>query len=210
MKDQIPKLLDYYHTTEKTPPGPGSAGATNPLPTPIQSPAHNPVTNESEYKIAMRQWTYCIQLAKYMYEEGLLDRQEYLNWILELLDKLRTQPSDDGILKIFLPLALQFLDEFIQSELLSRKLAYLCAKKLSYMCNNVAESTLSLTSPQSEVTKIEVKNENDKDSKKEIVPTNPIQLTFNEYMNCPHHKDIILELSCILQVSNENNTQSKP
>lgn len=113
---------------------------------------------------------------------------------------MKTQPSDDGILKLFLPLALQFLDEFIQSELLSRRLAHLCAKKLSYMCNNIAESTLNLTSPQSDVNKTE--NQSVDKDKKDIVPVNPIQMTFNEYMNCPHHRDIILELSCILQVRN--------
>lgn len=115
------------------------------------------------------------------------------------MDKMKSQPSDDGILKLFLPLALQFLDEFVQSELLSRRLGFLCAKKLSYMCNSVAETTLSLTSPQSDLTKNETQPA-DKD-KKDLVPSNPLQITFNEYLNCPHHRDIILELSCILQVS---------
>lgn len=164
----------------------------------MHSPAHTTPTSESEHKLAVRQWSYCVQLAKYMYEEGLLERQEYLNWILELLDKMRSNPQDDGILKLFLPLALQFLDEFIQSELLSRRLAYMCAKKLAYMCNNVAESTLSLTSPQSDLIKTE--NQTGDKDKKDIVPANPLQMTFNEYLNCPHHRDIILELSCILQV----------
>lgn len=201
LKDQIPKLIDYYHNSnDKSSSGLGPAGTPNVLPTPMHSPAHTTNTSESEYKIASRQWSYCVQLAKYMYEEGLLERQEYLNWILELLDKMKTQPSDDGILKLFLPLALQFLDEFIQSELLSRRLAHLCAKKLSYMCNNIAESTLNLTSPQSDVNKTE--NQSVDKDKKDIVPVNPIQMTFNEYMNCPHHRDIILELSCILQVRN--------
>lgn len=200
LKDQIPKLLDYYHhSIEKPATGVGPNSTVGALPTPMHSPAHTTTTSESEHKIAIRQWTYCVQLAKYMYEEGLLERQEYLNWILELLDKMRSQPSDDGILKLFLPLALQFLDEFVQSELLSRRLAYLCAKKLSYMCNNVAESTLNLTSPQSDLVKTE--NQPVDKEKKDIGSVNPLQMTFNEYLNCPHHRDIILELSCILQVS---------
>lgn len=168
----------------------------------MHSPAHTTPTSESDYKIAQRQWTYCVQLAKYMYEEGLLERQEYLNWILELLDKMKSQPSDDGILKLFLPLALQYLDEFVQSELLSRRLAYLCAKKLSYMCNSVAESNLNLTSPHSQSQTDFIKSENppNEKDKKELIPANPLQMTFNEYLNCPHHRDIILELSCTLQV----------
>lgn len=115
-----------------------------------------------------------------------MDRQEVLNWIIELLEKQKTQPADDGILRIFLPLTLQYLDEFVQSELLSRRLAHFCTKKLGYMLSNVAETNI-LTSPASE-TKTETK-EGDKE-KKENVPPNPIQSTMIEYQNCPHHRDI--------------------
>lgn len=207
LKDQIPKLQDYYHHCADKPssgntPGP-LPNTTGTLPAPMHSPAHpaaTAATTESDHKIAQRQWTYCVQLAKYMYEEGLLDRQEYLNWILELLDKMKSQPSDDGILKLFLPLALQYLDEFVQSELLSRRLAFLCAKKLSYMCNSVAESNLNLTSPQSQSDFIKSENQSGDKDKKELVQANPLQMTFNEYLNCPHHRDIFMELSCTLQV----------
>lgn len=102
---------------------------------------------------------------------------------------------DDGILRIFLPMSLQYLDEFVQSELLSRRLAYLCCKKLGYMLNNVAENNL-ITSPQSEIVKTEPK-EVDKD-KKEVVPVNPAQSTLVEYQNCPHHRDIGKYLQMII------------
>lgn len=128
-----------------------------------------------------------MQLLKYMYEEGLLDRQEVLGWILELLEKTKSQPSDDCILRLFLPLALQYLDEFVQSELLSRRLAHLSTKKLGYMLNNVAESNLA-TSPHSELAKTEQK-EGEKDKKDGALP-NPLQSTLIEYQNCPHHRDI--------------------
>lgn len=115
-----------------------------------------------------------------------MDRQEVLNWIIELLEKQKSQPADDGILRLFLPLTLQYLDEFVQSELLSRRLAHLCAKKLGFMLNNVAETNL-ITSPNSEI-KIDPKD-GDKE-KKENVPPNPMQSTLIEYQNCPHHRDI--------------------
>lgn len=67
-------------------------------------------------------------------QEGLLERQEFLQWILELLDRLRSAPSDDGILRLLMPLALQYLNEFTKSELLARKLAYLCGRKLAQLC----------------------------------------------------------------------------
>lgn len=116
----------------------------------------------------------------------MLDRQEVLNWILELLEKLRSQPTDDGILKLYLPLTLQHLDEFTQSELLSRRLAYFCCKKLGFMLNSVAET--HLTSPQSDVQKSEQKDV-DKE-KKDTTNSNPVQNTLLEYQNCPHHRDI--------------------
>lgn len=170
LKDQIPKLQEYYTHSEKPP-----------------IPPLGPTSSDTDQKLALRLWHYCAQLLKYMYEEGLLDRHDVLNWILELLEKMRTQPADDGILRLFLPLALQYTDEFVKSELLCRRLAYLCTKKLGYMLNSVAEGNL-MTSPQSEAVKVEAK-EPEKD-KKEATPLNPIQSTLVEYQNCSHHRDL--------------------
>lgn len=116
----------------------------------------------------------------------MIDRQEVLNWIIELLEKQKSQPNDDGILRIFLPLTLQYLDEFVQSELLSRRLAHFCTKKLGFMLSSVPEQNI-ITSPPSE-SKSESK-EPEKE-KKEIIPNNPVQSTMVEYQNCPHHRDI--------------------
>ncbi|XP_049822887.1 mediator of RNA polymerase II transcription subunit 12 isoform X3 [Aethina tumida] len=184
LKDQIPKLQEYYSQSEKTVPQ---------LPTPSLTPM---LCNETDHKLALRHWEYCKRLLKYMYEEGLMDRQEVLTWIIELLDKNKAQLNDDGILRIFLPLTLQYLDEFVQSELLCRRLATYCAKKLGDMMSNMAEGNL-MTSPASETIKTEQK-EGDKD-KKENAGTNPVQLTLMEYQNCPHHRDIVLQLSTIIQ-----------
>lgn len=106
---------------------------------------------------------------------------------MELLEKTRSQPNDDGILRLLLPLALQYLDEFVQSELLSRRLAHLCTKKLGYMLNNVAESNL-VTSPHNEMVKTEQKD--GEKEKKDILTQNPVQTTLMEYQNCSHHRDI--------------------
>lgn len=181
LKDQLPKLQELYSQTEK------------PVSSILNTVAH---TNETEQKLAMRHWNYCTRLLKYMYEEGLMDRQEVLNWIIELLEKQKLQtPGDDGILRIFLPLTLQYLDELVQSELLSRRLAHFCAKKLGSMLTNVAETNV-MTSPTSE-SKTEQK-ETEKE-KKETTTNNPLQSTMAEYQNCPHHRDIVLQLSTIIQ-----------
>ncbi|PNF33035.1 hypothetical protein B7P43_G16367 [Cryptotermes secundus] len=162
-----------------------------------------------DQKLAQRQWQFCVQLAKYLYEEGLLERQEFLQWILELLDKMRSSPSDDGILKLLLPLALQYLDEFVQSELLARKLAYLCAKKLAQLCSvatdtavtNALSSSPALppsASPQSPLLPGNIILPQSGPTQ-QTAPVNPLLVTFNEYMSCPHHRDIVLGLSAILQ-----------
>ncbi|XP_076661232.1 mediator complex subunit kohtalo [Halictus rubicundus] len=148
-----------------------------------------------EHKLALKQWHYCVQLAKYMFEEGLLDRQELLQWILELLDKIKSSPSEDGILKLLLPLALQYLEEFVQSELLARRLAYLCCRKLAHMCSNVETNG----NPQSPSI-----NKNDVNSGKDTAIANqipnPLSAAFNDYLMCPHHRDVIYSLSTIIQV----------
>lgn len=97
LKDQIPKLQEYYCLTEKPP--------TN-------APLTTLANTETEQKLALRYWTYCCRLLKYMYEEGLIDRQDVLTWIIELLEKHEKpkNPSlDDGLLRLLLPLALQYL-----------------------------------------------------------------------------------------------------
>ncbi|XP_066254151.1 mediator of RNA polymerase II transcription subunit 12 isoform X3 [Euwallacea similis] len=184
LKDQTPKLQEYYSQSEKPP-----------LPnTPLTALANN----ETEQKLALRHWNYCCRLLKYMYEEGLIDRQEVLMWIIELLekhDKAKSQPQDDGLLRLFLPLTLQYLDEFVQSELLSRRLCNFCTRKLNFLMNTVAESNL-ITSPPSE-SKTDQKD-GEKDVKKENVPPNPLQTNLNEYQNCSHHRDIVIQLSTIV------------
>jgi mediator of RNA polymerase II transcription subunit 12 len=57
--------------------------------------------------------------------------------------------SEDGLLKVLSPLALQYCSEFCQSELLSRKLVYFCSRKLNTICNSV----IDLNPPQSPTSK---------------------------------------------------------
>lgn len=173
----------------------GSANNQPPTPTSSSQSTTGSTMNE-EHKLALKQWHYCVQLAKYMFEEGLLDRQELLQWILELVDKIRSSPSEDGILKLLLPLTLQYLEEFIQSELLARRLAYLCCRKLAHMCNNVEGNN----NPQSpSITKTEVNGS--KDTTVAVQGSlNLLTVAFNDYLTCAHHRDVIYSLSTIIQV----------
>ncbi|XP_032453194.1 mediator of RNA polymerase II transcription subunit 12 isoform X4 [Nasonia vitripennis] len=168
--------------------------------------ASGSVMNE-DHKLALKQWHYCTQLAKYMFEEGLLDRQELLQWILELLDKMKSAPADDGILKLLLPLALQYLEEFVQSELLARRLAYLCCRKIAHMCNNV-DTSYCPSSPSVAAVNAASSNKSEMNGNKDgTVPqpqtapvVNQLNAVFNDYLNCPHHRDVLYGLSTIIQV----------
>lgn len=131
----------------------GGVSGLSTVPPPLTSPAamHSPAnansnsnllpppqsvtSQQDEYQLALKQWTYCTQLSKYMYEEGLLDKQEFLTWILDLLEKIRSQPNEDGILKLYLPLTLQYMIDFVKTEKLARRLASMVCKKLGSLLN---------------------------------------------------------------------------
>lgn len=192
---------------------PGSVTVPPPLPSPanIHSPVNSSLTPPSnsicttpphdDIKTILKQWHYCTQLAKYMYEECLLDRHEFLNWIIDLLDKMRSQPSEDSLLRFFLPFGMQYMNDFVQSERLSRRLAYLVCKKLAHMLNSLVENKENqLTNGQPSNGSINIKKEssNMEVDRMDIKIGNDNLLS--DYMNCPHHHDIILQLSAILQV----------
>lgn len=102
MRDQQLKLQEHYNPS---------------LMTSTASPTSSPVLLD-EHKLAHRQWMYCVNLSRHMYEEGLVERQEFLNWVLDSVEKAGSR--DGGLLRLLLPLALQYLNEFSESELLAR------------------------------------------------------------------------------------------
>jgi mediator of RNA polymerase II transcription subunit 12 len=234
LKDLLPKLQEYYQggsdKNSNTPSqnNPAASGtSTNTVPPPLTSPAgsmHSPATNatlsliptpatqQEEHKLALKQWSYCSQLSKYMYEEGLLDKHEFLHWIIELLDKMRSQPNEDALLKLYLPLTLQYINDFVQSEKLSRKLAYLAAKKISHLLNNMLEYQSSNQANQDTVKGEPMDTHNDSgnvDSDKKLEAhlhhaynrsLTPIENALNEFLSCPQHRDVMMQLSSILQI----------
>uniref|UniRef100_A0A8D2B7I0 Mediator complex subunit 12L n=1 Tax=Sciurus vulgaris TaxID=55149 RepID=A0A8D2B7I0_SCIVU len=85
LREQLAKISDFYHM--------GSNASDGPVPVP------------PEVEQAMRQWEYNEKLAFHMFQEGMLEKHEYLTWILDVLEKVR--PMDDDLLKLLLPLTLQ-------------------------------------------------------------------------------------------------------
>ncbi|KAA0189334.1 hypothetical protein HAZT_HAZT004835 [Hyalella azteca] len=107
----------------------------------------------------LRNWNYIVQIAHFMYQDNLLDRQEYLEWVVESITRYRTT-EQDSVLRVVLPLGLQYLDEITQSEYLSRKLSYFAATKLQLMCQengyNPVSGAANSTPPASDAAGVSV------------------------------------------------------
>ncbi|XP_017476437.1 PREDICTED: mediator of RNA polymerase II transcription subunit 12 [Rhagoletis zephyria] len=169
-----------------------SAGTTC---TSSTSPISGIGSNFEDCRNALKYWKYCTRLCKYMHEESLLDRQEFLNWILELIEKFRSQLSFDiSLKKLILVFALQYIPDFVQSERLSRKLAILVSKNVTALLElNVETPTMSKTIESTGANmEVDAVEENK-------FLTNAAHASLNDCVNCPHHRDILLYLSTILQ-----------
>ncbi|XP_071609031.1 mediator of RNA polymerase II transcription subunit 12-like protein isoform X10 [Heliangelus exortis] len=144
---------------------------------------------------ALKQWEYNEKLSFYMFQEGMLERHEYLTWILDVLEKIR--PTDDDLLKLLLPLMLQYSEEFVQSAYLSRRLAYFCARRLSLLLSDgpnpvAAHSPHMILGPSNPPLAAP--------SPTAPAPgVAPLQLTCSDFLSCPQHRPLVYGLSCMLQ-----------
>ena len=132
--------------------------------------------------LPFKQWTYSLELCDQMYNQGLLDRQEFLQWILEMVEKCRY--ADEPTMRLVLPVVLTYAKEFCQSELLCRKLAYQCARKVTYL---VSESDA-------------IYNASSANNQSENSQMHPVVSAFLELTNDPYTRFIILGLSSVLQM----------
>uniref|UniRef100_A0A803SZV2 Mediator complex subunit 12 n=1 Tax=Anolis carolinensis TaxID=28377 RepID=A0A803SZV2_ANOCA len=64
-----------------------------------------------EVEHSLKQWDYNEKLAMFMFQDGMLDRHEFLTWVLECFEKIR--PGEDELLKLLLPLLLQVVSSFL-------------------------------------------------------------------------------------------------
>uniref|UniRef100_A0A8C3CAM6 Mediator complex subunit 12L n=1 Tax=Cairina moschata TaxID=8855 RepID=A0A8C3CAM6_CAIMO len=85
LREQLAKVAEFYHVTS--------------------SQGNGSVVMPQEMEQVLKQWEYNEKLSFYMFQEGMLERHEYLTWILDVLEKIR--PTDDDLLKLLLPLMLQ-------------------------------------------------------------------------------------------------------
>ena len=50
-----------------------------------------------ESSVPFKQWSYSLELCEHMYNQGLLDRHEFLQWVLEMVEKYRKPDADSWI-----------------------------------------------------------------------------------------------------------------
>uniref|UniRef100_A0A7N9ANR1 Mediator complex subunit 12 n=1 Tax=Mastacembelus armatus TaxID=205130 RepID=A0A7N9ANR1_9TELE len=84
---QLQKVAEFYRQFP-------SQGCSSPLP-----------ATPADVETAMKQWEYNEKLAMFMFQDGMLDRHEFLTWVLECFEKVR--PGEDELLRLLLPLLLQ-------------------------------------------------------------------------------------------------------
>uniref|UniRef100_H2L5A8 Mediator complex subunit 12 n=1 Tax=Oryzias latipes TaxID=8090 RepID=H2L5A8_ORYLA len=72
---------------------------------PSQGCSSPPPATPADVETAMKQWEYNEKLAMFMFQDGMLDRHEFLTWVLECFEKVR--PGEDELLRLLLPLLLQ-------------------------------------------------------------------------------------------------------
>lgn len=178
LKDQLALITDYHQTVGPLP----TTSATS-----YMSLTSDPGSMQSlpqEVENALKLWQYITKLARFLYEEGMLECHDYLAWMVDTLEKIK--PTDDITLRFMLPYVMQFAEEFVKSQMLSRRLAYYCANRLSSLIEDAITSQSCPTASGS------IQNTNS-------VNQNMFQALFSEYLGCPQHRTIILGLGALLQ-----------
>jgi len=162
-------------------------------------------TGDSELKpensVPLKQLLYTQEMTFYMYQEGLLDRQDCLQSILDIVEK--TKSPDEPLFRLLMPTLLRYCPEFSKSVLLARKMAYQCAKKITHLVLET-DAFMSAHTPSNNTTNNSNDNSATSPSKTATIPgTNqplpPVLSALIELQNDPYNRMIILTLSSLLQ-----------
>uniref|UniRef100_A0A8C1JB92 Mediator complex subunit 12 n=1 Tax=Cyprinus carpio TaxID=7962 RepID=A0A8C1JB92_CYPCA len=176
--EQLQKVAEFYRQS------PGQ-GCGSPLPAP-----------PAEVETAMKQWEYHEKLAMFMFQDGMLDRHEFLTWVLECFEKIR--PGEDELLRFLLPLLLQYSGEFVQSAYLSRRLAYFCTRRLNLL---LSDGSLGPGPGGHPAHGISAQQGNALPPTPTSQPAggNQPQTPFTDFYICYQHRPVVFGLSCMLQ-----------
>uniref|UniRef100_A0A671WEU2 Mediator complex subunit 12 n=1 Tax=Sparus aurata TaxID=8175 RepID=A0A671WEU2_SPAAU len=176
--EQLQKVAEYYRQFP-------SQGCSSPLP-----------ATPADVETAMKQWEYNEKLAMFMFQDGMLDRHEFLTWVLECFEKVR--PGEDELLRLLLPLLLQYSGEFVQSAYLSRRLAYFCTRRLNLL---LSDGSLGPGTGGHPAHGILAQQGNALPPTPTSQPAggNQPQTPFTDFYICPQHRPLVFGLSCMLQ-----------
>lgn len=141
------------------------------------SSGQSTISPESQLESLQQQWYYFTQFARYMFEENLLEKHDFLTWLVGLFEKIK--PAEDSILRLIAPLLLDYAEDFAEYELLSRKLAFNCAERLNQL----------FTDPATEQA----------DSRNSPSPS-PTKNTVQDLLSCPQHRSLAITLSAVVQI----------
>ncbi|CAB1337452.1 unnamed protein product [Coregonus sp. 'balchen'] len=158
--EQLQKVAEFYRQSP-------SQGCGSPLP-----------ANPAEVDTAMKQWEYNEKLAMFMFQDGMLDRHEFLTWVLECFEK--------------------YSGEFVQSAYLSRRLAYFCTRRLNLL---LSDGSLGPGAGGHPAHSILAQPGNALPPTPTSQPTggNQPQTPFTDFYICPQHRPLVFGLSCMLQ-----------
>uniref|UniRef100_A0A8C3JGR0 Mediator complex subunit 12 n=1 Tax=Calidris pygmaea TaxID=425635 RepID=A0A8C3JGR0_9CHAR len=172
LSEQLQKIAEFYRQL----PGQGCGSPSGPMP--------------QEVEQALKQWDYNEKLAMFMFQDGMLDRHEFLTWVLECFEKIRS--GEDEFLKMLLPLLLRYSGEFVQSAYLSRRLAYFCTRRLAMQLDGAGGHPPHILSAQTG-------NALPSTPTPQPAAANPPPSPFSDLLLCPQHRPVVYGLSCILQ-----------
>ena len=195
-KDLYVKLSDHYHGSSNGTQANLLSNSSN------NSLGSSGFINSLSFEQLLKSWHYTTQLAYSLYEEGLLDKHEYLVWVLDQLEKIKS--TEDTMLKIVLPLVMQYIEEFTKSEYLSRRLSYYACKKLNLLVsdhlNNAHQQSAGVSPTCSPKTKTDGKTDANCKAGPTPPENNPLIAGFKDLLGCAHHKYVVLTMSSIVQI----------
>ncbi|XP_039264438.2 mediator of RNA polymerase II transcription subunit 12-like isoform X1 [Styela clava] len=80
-----------------------------------------------------KHFEYISKLAHHLYSEGMLDRHDFLNWVVETMEKIRLLGTH--ALSYVMPMVMKYIQDIIKNQLLSRRLAFVTSRLLNWMLN---------------------------------------------------------------------------
>jgi len=188
---------------------------TNPSGVSSLNPGANPALASLEPEVkpentmAYKQLMYGLELCWYMYQQGLLDRTEFLQWILDIVEKSRN--PEEVTFRHMMPTLLRYGAEFAKSEMLSRKLAHQCAKKITLMVQETEAFTAGSSSSSNAPSENPSAGQTSATSSTVTTPTKsatvpgtnqqlpPVIAGLLELQNDPYSRIIIFGLSSLVQ-----------